>query len=174
MAVLGHADGGTSGPDYYSFTLVSAPQTIILTLAQSAAVTSSFSTAPVVVLATGVAGPANVSLVIRNFVVSVPDIYYARVGGTGAADYSLIVTRNTDFDFEGNGTLAGAQDLHHHAVFGAIGNVCMTDSDFYAFGVTAGDSLHIATATPAGGTGEFVNTFFPELLLYDPDGNLSP
>lgn len=30
MAVLGHADGGASGPDYYSFGLISAPRTIIL------------------------------------------------------------------------------------------------------------------------------------------------
>ena len=124
------------------------------------------------VLATGVTGPANVSLVIRNFVAPVPGTYYARVAGTGATDYSLMVTFNTEFDFEGNGTLAGAQDLRQHAVFGAIGNVCMTDSDFYAFGANAGDNVHLATATPAGGAGEFVNTFFPEILLYDQNGNL--
>ena len=172
IAVLGHAEGGTSGPDYYSFTLVSDPTTIILTLAQSAAVTLELLDGSGVVLATGVTGPANVSLVIRNFVASIPGTYFARVAGTGATDYSLMVTRNTDFDFEGNGTFAGTQDLRHHAVFGAIGNVCMTDSDFYAFGVTAGDALHISTATPADGPGEFANTLSPGIRLYDPASNL--
>ena len=37
---------------------------------------------------------------------------------------------------------------------------------------TPATTSHFATATPAGGPNEFVNSFYPELLLYDPNGNL--
>ena len=46
------------------------------------------------------------------------------------------------------------------------------DTDYYSINVNAGDKLHIATSTPAGGPNEFVNNLFPELLLYDQNGNL--
>jgi hypothetical protein len=36
----------------------------------------------------------------------------------------------------------------------------------------AGDHLHFATSTPSGGPNEFANNLYPELLLYDPNGNL--
>ena len=45
-------------------------------------------------------------------------------------------------------------------------------TDFYSVNANAGDNLHFATTTPAGGPLEFVNNFYPELLLYDPNGNL--
>jgi Legume lectin domain/SdrD B-like domain/Bacterial pre-peptidase C-terminal domain/Bacterial Ig-like domain len=45
-------------------------------------------------------------------------------------------------------------------------------TDFYSVNSNDGDNLHFATSTPAGGPLEFVNNFYPELLLYDPNGNL--
>jgi len=45
-------------------------------------------------------------------------------------------------------------------------------TDFYSVNANTGDNLHFATSTPAGGPNEFVNNFYPELLLYDPNGNL--
>ena len=45
-------------------------------------------------------------------------------------------------------------------------------TDYYSVNANAGDNLHFATTTPAGGPNEFVNNFFSELLLYDPNGNL--
>jgi hypothetical protein len=45
-------------------------------------------------------------------------------------------------------------------------------TDFYSVNANAGDNLHFATTTPAGGPNEFINNFYPELLLYDPNGNL--
>ena len=45
-------------------------------------------------------------------------------------------------------------------------------TDYYSVNANAGDNLHFATTTPAGGPNEFVNNFYPELLLYDPNGNL--
>ena len=45
-------------------------------------------------------------------------------------------------------------------------------TDYYSVNANAGDNLHFATTTPAGGPNEFVNSLYPELLLYDPNGNL--
>jgi hypothetical protein len=45
-------------------------------------------------------------------------------------------------------------------------------TDYYSVNANAGDHLHFGTSTPAGGPNEFVNNFYPELLLYDPNGNL--
>jgi hypothetical protein len=115
-----------------------------------------------------------VNRVIRNFVAAADGYVYVRLTSSTASlsDYSLVITVGEDFDVEGNDTLAGAQDLRPHVVLGAIGNGGCPDNDFYKFGANAGDDLHMATHTPAGGPGEFVNTFFPELLLYDANGNL--
>ena len=44
------------------------------------------------------------------------------------------------------------------------------DTDYYNVGVQAGDTLTIATTTPAGDSNEFVNTLDPYLELYDPAG----
>ena len=45
-------------------------------------------------------------------------------------------------------------------------------TDFYSVNANAGDNLHFATTTPAGGPNEFINNLYPELLLFDPNGNL--
>ena len=46
------------------------------------------------------------------------------------------------------------------------------DNHYYSELANAGDNLHFATSTPAGGPNEFVNNLFPELELYDPKGHL--
>ena len=46
------------------------------------------------------------------------------------------------------------------------------DDHYYSVLAKAGDHLHFATSTPAGGPNEFVNNLYPELELYDPNGNL--
>lgn len=45
-------------------------------------------------------------------------------------------------------------------------------TDYYSVNANAGDHLHFATTTPAGGPNEFANGFYPELLLHDQNGNL--
>jgi protocatechuate 3,4-dioxygenase beta subunit/methionine-rich copper-binding protein CopC len=45
-------------------------------------------------------------------------------------------------------------------------------TDYYSVSANEGDNLHFATTTPAGGPNQFDNGFYPELLLYDPNGNL--
>jgi methionine-rich copper-binding protein CopC len=51
-------------------------------------------------------------------------------------------------------------------VFAGVG------TDYYSVNANAGDHLHFATSTPAGGPNEFVNNFYPALKLYDNNGNL--
>jgi hypothetical protein len=46
------------------------------------------------------------------------------------------------------------------------------DADTYSVSANAGDVLHITTATPGGGPGQFRNSFDPKVNLYDPSGNL--
>ena len=45
-------------------------------------------------------------------------------------------------------------------------------TDYYSVSANAGDNLHFATSTPAGGPNEFVNNLYTELLLFDPSGRL--
>ena len=159
--------------DFYAFTLSSGPSATIAVAATLPVDLALFNSTGAAV-ALGTAGPSNVSVVIRNFVAAGAGTYYVRLNAATdtLTNYSLVVTRDADFDIEGNDTFAGAQDLRPHDVLGAIGNGGCPDSDFYAFGVNAGDNLVLTTATPAGGPGEFVNGLFPELGLYDNNGNL--
>ncbi len=53
----------------------------------------------------------NVDAVFNNFVAPAAGTYYARLSAQGGVDYSLVVTRNADFDTEGNDELATAQEL---------------------------------------------------------------
>ncbi|MBN1855279.1 MAG: S8 family serine peptidase, partial [Pirellulales bacterium] len=50
--------------------------------------------------------------------------------------------------------------------------MAVVPQDWYQISVNAGDYLMLWTSTPGGATGEFVNTFDPQLELYDPDNQL--
>src|SRR5262249_19494731 len=58
---------------------------------------------------------------VLTFVAPSAGTYYARVSGTGSADYNLVVTRNAAFDTEANDTPAQAQPLSGLA--GALGYI---------------------------------------------------
>ena len=55
--------------------------------------------------------PTNADQVINDFVATAAGTYYARVVGTGA-EYTLVMTRNADFDTESNDALDAAQPLN--------------------------------------------------------------
>ena len=55
--------------------------------------------------------PTNVDDLISNFVAPASGTYYIRVTGTTGTDYSLVATRNADFDLEDNNTIATAQPI---------------------------------------------------------------
>jgi methionine-rich copper-binding protein CopC/protocatechuate 3,4-dioxygenase beta subunit len=89
-------------------------------------------------------------------------------------DYSTVVYDSTTGLFwaanEYAGTNSGSDIWHTRiASFSVLSSI---GTDYYSVNTNAGDNLHFATSTPAGGPGEFINNFYPELLLYDPNGNL--
>jgi hypothetical protein len=71
-----------------------------------------------VTLTEGVNGPANVDAVVSNFVAPGGGTYYARVEGSSGTDYSLLVTRNADFDTEDNDGIPSAQPVASAAAAG--------------------------------------------------------
>jgi uncharacterized repeat protein (TIGR01451 family) len=169
MAVLGGI-AGAADTDVYSFSLSAGQVATLLVTSQGAGVSH------VVLedgggnpLAAGSAGPTNVGEIISHFVAPVSGTYYALVTGDASEVYSLVVTRGAEFDSEPNDTLGTAQPLVAGAALGYLpGNA----DDYFSVRASEGDNLHMQTTTPAGGPGEFVNGLYPELLLYDPNGNL--
>ena len=94
-----------------------------------------------------------------------PDTYYVRVVGT-ESPYSLVVTRNADFDTESN-NLGSSQDLT--GMGGVLGYV---DSQFpgegedtYAVDLVSGQALNIVASLPGDGPFQFEN------LLATPSGS---
>ena len=77
------------------------------------------------VIATGVPA-ANVDQVINNYVSTVGGTYFANVIA-GNSPYTLVVTRDADFDTEVNSELSAAQHLSPSGIvlgaLGAIGRV---------------------------------------------------
>jgi hypothetical protein len=100
------------------------------------------------------------------------DLYRVKVSGD-AAEYSLVVTRNSDFDREGNDALATAQDFYKSVgVFG----FATTVPDIYRFNASPGDEINFSASLPAGGSNLFENGLISgtsnqfEMLLIDPAG----
>jgi hypothetical protein len=107
-AVLGQILVGSDTADFYSFSLAAGQTTTLAVqgVGSSLALLDSSGTA----LALGVA-TENASQVISNFGVTSTTTYYAQVIRASQGDYSLIVTRNADFDTERNNDIASAQNL---------------------------------------------------------------
>src|SRR5262249_20590021 len=91
-------------------------------------------------LATATAGPTNVDKIISDFVAPATGTYYVRVSTPGAissdsftpSDYTLVLTRNADFDTEGNSSLATAQPVAGTQVAGrqwVLGNLELPSLD---------------------------------------------
>jgi hypothetical protein len=55
--------------------------------------------------------PTNVDRLIANFIPDESGTFFARVGGSDGTDYSLLVTRNADFDTESNDAIDLAQPV---------------------------------------------------------------
>ncbi|MDP2105161.1 MAG: ThuA domain-containing protein, partial [Desulfobulbaceae bacterium] len=126
LAVVGKADNTT--PDYYSFTL-SAGQQATLALSPSAPEAAQDSVTlelrnsadELISIADGTASNATQS--IRNFVAPTDGTYYARISGQTGVEYTLLVTRNADFDLDPNGQISNAQPISAtHTVLGNIGS----------------------------------------------------
>jgi hypothetical protein len=116
-------------PDYYSFTLRAGESaTLGLTNLSPGNLSLSLENAAGTTVATGVTGATNVNSIISDFVAPAAGTYYARVVGTNVSgiNYTLLVTRNAEFNTEGNDSLAAAQNVISTQVAGqqwALGNV---------------------------------------------------
>jgi len=162
----------TPGEDWYSFHLDYGQPATIVAKAQSGDIDLEVYSDTGVRLAVGVEGAANVDEVIGELRALTTGQYYARVTGP-VTDYRLIVARRAVFDLEPNNPAGAAQDISPVAkVLGAVTASGAAGDDWYALRVTAGDQLTLQTRTPAGKSGEFVNTLDPAIELYDPGGGL--
>jgi len=112
LAVTGQTEPGT--PDIYRFEL-SAGQaaTVVLTptdrnpLLQSLELLDGTG----ILLASGFSDSANVDRTIRSFVAPTSGTYFIRVGAGSNRSYSLVVTRQADFERRPDGTSVTVQDL---------------------------------------------------------------
>ncbi len=63
--------------------------------------------------------------------------------------------------------------IFHENLFNFAASFATTSTNaYYIDQLTAGQSVHFATSTPADGSGEFENSLSPHIQLYDPSGNL--
>jgi len=112
----------------------------------------------------------NVSQYIDGFIAPTSEYYYAAITGTSNVQYSLVVTRNAEFNLEPDDFFRPGQSLFGFQTL--IGHLEANASDYYSVPANIGDHLAFSTATPTSGPSEIQNGLYPELLLYDPNGNL--
>jgi len=134
------------------------------------------------VLGVSAPGATNYTAGLNDFVAPNDGTYYLQVSGDPSAQFNLVVIRGADFTTQDHTSPGDAQDITATQQSGdpkeggALGYISSISSgpstDYYSVNANAGDNLHFATSTPAGGPNEFVNTLNPELLLFDNNGNL--
>ncbi|MEO1995061.1 MAG: LamG-like jellyroll fold domain-containing protein, partial [Planctomycetaceae bacterium] len=105
-AVIGSAQSATD--DVFSFFLnIGDSASLVTTGSVGLALLSNGGN----LIASGITA-ANLSQAINNFVATVSDTYFAVISSTtDNEDYSLVVTRNLDFDSENNSSFDNAQDI---------------------------------------------------------------
>jgi hypothetical protein len=112
LAATGQTDIST--PDIYRFDL-SAGQaaTLVLTSIDGAALSNSVDLldAAGVVLASGLQDGTNVDRAIRNFVAPAAGTYFIRISAGTSKPYSLVVTRQAEFEREPDGVNTTAQNV---------------------------------------------------------------
>jgi len=183
--IIGHIDRmaalGTLGrppaptTDFYSFRLDQGESVwVVVSSRNGKTVHFMLDDAQGDVLRLSVTG-TNVNAALNNVVAGT---YYVAVAGAAGAQYNVVITRGADFSIQPHSTPATAQNVTatlrsgDPGLGGALGYLTNSGStigtDFYAVNANVGDNLQFATSTPGGR----INNFFPELLLFDPNGNL--
>ncbi|MGZ3300197.1 MAG: pre-peptidase C-terminal domain-containing protein, partial [Isosphaeraceae bacterium] len=168
----------SSSPDYYAVPLTAGEATSIAIKGRGGEASIALYDSSGNLMALPTAG-TGVDGIISDFIAPSKGTYYVQVTGDPGLQFNLVVTRGADFTTQPHTTLATAQDITATEqsgvpdTGGALGYLSSTKgTDFYSVNANVGDNLHFATTTPAGGPNEFVNNIHPELLLYDPNGNL--
>ena len=167
------------GEDWYRFSLADGQSaSVTLDRRSYGSVALDLYDAAGNLLATGV--PAeNVDLAISNFVDATSDglaaTYFVRVTGE-ASDYSLIVSRDSDFEatsaedgFSSPGYLASGRAVQG-AVYRLSGEAATSDT--YQFDVVQGDNLRIETLDISGKPFSYPEYFDAQIELLDPAGQI--
>jgi len=170
-AVVGITDSPSTA-DFYSFTLAGGDTVSLALTLPLGAPTLTLQNASGATLALGAVDATNVSSVITDFTAPAAGTYYAMVSGAGGQTYTLLATRNAEFDTEPNDSPLNAQDVLSRQVAGQqrlLGYVedGIAGTDLYRVTLTAGTLFTAQTSTPADGNGQFVNTLNPRLRLLD-------
>jgi hypothetical protein len=151
---------GTDTADVFSFTLAAGQTT---TLAMSGPRANLDLLDGSMVLATGT--PAqNVGQVISRVTVTVPGTYFARVSAAFDTDYSLLVTRDADFDTESNRDdspqdMGPVQTVLGYAPQGTPFMIAAGPPSFFAMTGAGGDLSILYELDPA--TGQIITTVGP-------------
>jgi subtilase family serine protease/methionine-rich copper-binding protein CopC/type 1 glutamine amidotransferase len=114
LGVVGRTDSAAAGtPDYFAFEMAAGQfATLALTADSGADIQLQLRDATDAILAHGTSDGLNISRYIGTFLAPVAGLYYARVSGAADAFYTLLVTRDADFDREPNDDQApSAQEL---------------------------------------------------------------
>ncbi len=164
----------TPSTNYYAFSL-NAGDTVTLALKALSAGTDDLKLYNAVgsLVASSGPGVTNFDRLIADFVAPASGTYYAYVSNSSSVPYSLVVTRNAEFDTEPNDTTATARPLQSTTIGGAqtiIGHIDSGNVDDYSISLTAGTPLALLTSTPGDGNGEPLNTLDPRLRLLGPTG----
>jgi hypothetical protein len=161
--------------DYYAFSLAAGDTaTLFLQSLTTPPVYVSLQNAAGTTLAQGV-GSTPAQNLITDFMAPSAGVYYAVVAGAASTNYNLVITKNAEFSKESNDTLATAQSVLSRQVGGeqqVLGYIGSSDVDIYKITLGGSAALVAQTSTPADGSGEFVNTLDPRLLLFDAGGTL--
>ena len=108
-----------SASDVYSVTLAAGDTaTFAAKVLTTGSVTFNIQNAASVVLANSATGAVNVDRTITDFVAPSAGTYYVVVTAGSTTDYSLLVTKNAEFDTENNDTTATAQVVNSRSVAG--------------------------------------------------------
>jgi hypothetical protein len=98
--------------DFYSFDLKAGQSaTIALKALGGGNVHVTLLAADGTPLALGTSGASNVDELISDFIATAGGTYYVKVTGDSGTQYSLVVTRNADFDTESNSSFDTAQPI---------------------------------------------------------------
>ncbi len=162
--------------DYYRFTLSAGQSaTVALTGLGGGNADLALLGPDGTTLALGHAGPSNVDEILSNFIATTTGTYYLRVTGDQGAEYSVVVTRNADFDTEGNNDIASAKELIAPEVGGrrwVLGAVEPVASGLFT---TGNDGNQLITIDPQTGAGSVVGpfgTYSTYTAAFTPDGTL--
>lgn len=146
LAATGTMRGGQA---LYSFSLAEAQSaTLVLTDTNYSGFSLTLEDATGTVIAIGATGARNLDESISNFLAPVTGTYYARITGPDNQAYTLVVTRNSDFDLELGDQPVNAQDITlTKTVLGGLGGGA---TGFIGGGATGSTSLGVTLYDATG------------------------